>query len=267
MSLHSIISIYVVTVFIVDWGDVIFYKWLNFYDIPAKLSRNVDIGNYLGIMFSDGIIFPAAAIIFCYYSIRYNHPWLLSALFASMFGVIEYAFTKYGFMVYHNWNHFVTPIITFILLLILTRFSHRLVNYSPAISYKVWITSFMYTIVEWPGGILAATLHLYLYRPGVFADATADSRFLGMTLSTLLAITVAFTRDKIHPKYRIFLFSGLGIFYSIFAIWMRSQGLMIYNHWNHILTVIRYLIPFTLVYFFDKWESDYLNKINFKRCN
>lgn len=262
MSLHSIISIYAITVFFVDWGDVVFYLWARFYDIPAKLPRNIDIGNYLGIMFSDGIIFPAAAIVFCYYSIRYRHPWLLSALFASMFGVIEYIFTKFGFMIYHNWNHFLTPVITFILLLILSQFSNRLVNYSPPTSYKLRLMCFMYTIVEWPGGIMAATLHLYVYRLHIFATETADTRFVAMPVSTLLSIIVALIIDKIHPKYRILLFPGLGIGYSIFAIWMYYNGYMIYNHWNHMLTVIRYLVPFIVVYFFDRWESNYTNKLN-----
>ncbi|HEX9059296.1 MAG TPA: hypothetical protein VF941_03880 [Clostridia bacterium] len=264
MSLHSIISIYVVTVFLVDWGDVFFYKWVNFYDIPAKIFRNIDVGNYLGIMFSDGIIFPASAIIFCYYSIRYRRPWLLSILFSSMFGVIEFIFRKYGFMVYHHWNSFATPIITFISLLILSRFSYRFVNYYPPVSYKFRIMCFIYTIGEWPGGITAATLHLYLFRPHVFTDETADSRLVGMITTTLLSVITAIIIDKIHPKYRIVLFAGLGICYSIFAFWLYSKGYMIYNHWNHMLTVIRYLVPFIVVYFYDKWESSYSNKLHLK---
>lgn len=260
MSLHSIINIYFVTVFFVDWGDVIFYKWANFFDIPAKLPRSIDVGNYLGIIFSDGIIFPAAAIVFCYYSVRYHHPFLLSALFASMFGIIEIIFRKYGFIVYHNWNPFVTPVITFVLLLILAGYSNRFANYSPPVSYKLCIMCFIYGIIEWPGGILAATLHLYLYRPRIFADGTSDTRFVAMIVSTLLAVIAAIIIDKVKPKNKIILFLGSGICYSIFAFWMYSNGWMIYNHWNHILTVLRYIIPYTAVYYLDKWESSYRTK-------
>ncbi|HYG57252.1 MAG TPA: hypothetical protein VD902_04195 [Symbiobacteriaceae bacterium] len=44
---------------------------------------------------------------------------------------------------------------------------------------------------------------------------------------------------------------------TLFALWMYSRGWLLYNRWNHFLTVVRYMIPSLGVYWYDGWESAY----------
>lgn len=257
MSWHTVISIYVVTLFAVDYGDVPFDFWFDFYDLPVHLLNNLDVGHYLGIILSDGIIFPLIAIIFCYYSAKYKHPWLLSILFASIIGVIEFVFVKFGYMVYKHWNHWLTPVLVFVSLRILANFAVRLINYSPPVSYKFRLLCSIYAIVEWPGAILAGAMKLIQYKPNIFANETADNRFVAMILTTLMGGIAAIFITRIPQRYRIALFLGLGICSSIFALWMHLKGMLVYYHWNSLLMVIRYLVPYLFVYFYDRWESAY----------
>lgn len=262
MSWHAVITIYVISVFISDYGDVPFEFWFNFYDLQVHLLNNLDVGRYLGIILSDGLIFPFIAIIFCYYSVRFDHPWLLSILFAAMLGILEFLYVKLGYMVYYHWNHWLTPLITFITLRIVACFSNRLVHYSPPISYRFRLLCSIYVITEWPGAILCGSLRLYQYKPNIFNNETANDRFVAMILATLMGVLAAFFISKISSSYKIFLFLGLGLVSSIFAVYMHSKELLIYNHWNSVATVIRYIAPYFVVYLYDRWEASYTRHLH-----
>lgn len=258
ISWHALVSIYVVTFFIVDIGDVSFDYWVNFYDLPVHLLNNPDADHYLGIVLSDGIIFPLIAIIFCYYSVRYHHPWLLSILFASILGIIEFGFVKLGYMVYHHWNHWITPAITFVVLRILAHFAERFIYYSPPVSYRFRLICFTYAFTEWPGAIMGnGLMNLYQWRPFIFDNPSADDRFVAMILATVMGGLAATFAPKILQKYKIYLFLGLGLLSTSFVLWMHSKGLMLYNHWNDFFSLIRYMAPYLLIYFYDRWESIY----------
>lgn len=261
MSWHTVISIYVITLFVVDFGDVPFDFWFNFYDMPVHLLTNLDFGHYLGIVISDGLIFPLIAIVFCYYSVQYNRPWLLSFIFASLLGIIEYFFVKRGFMVYHSWNHWITPVLTFILLRLLSHFSNRLVNYFPPVSYKFRLLCFIYVITEWPGAIMGqGILRFYQYRLNIFQNETADDRFVAMMFATTMGGLAAILISKIPQKFKSIFFLGLGLSSSIFALWMHSKELLIYHHWNNLVTIIRYMTPYLIIILYDHWESAYTRK-------
>lgn len=267
LSWHAVIGIYVATLFVVDFGDVPFDYWFNFYDLPAHLLNNPDSDYYLGIVFSDGMIFPLFTIIFCYYTSQYRHPWLLSLLFASMLGIMEFCFVKFGYMVYHNWNHWLTPAITFVALRTLAHFSHRFVRYSPPVSYRFRLICFTYVFTEWPGAVMGSGLmNLYHWRLHVFNNSPADDRFMAMTLATVMGGLAAVLTSIIAQRYKIFLFLGLGSVSALFAIFMNAKGWLLYNRWSNLYTAVRYILPYLLVYLYDRLELAYTKKHSFNGC-
>ena len=258
LSWHTVVSIYAVVVFATDWGDVPFDYWFNFYDLPIHLLENIDTGHYLAIALSDGVIFPLIAIIFCYYASRNNHHWLLSILFSALIGVIEVIYVKLGYMIYYYWHHLTTPIILLVLFRILAHYSNRFINYSPPVYYPFRLLCCVYVITEWPGTIIEGILHMYQYRPHIFNNDTADARFVSNSFAALMGVVVAIFAPKIRDRYRISLFMTLGLGSILFALLMYSKGFLLYNnYWNHTLTIIRYITPYSLVYLYDKWESVY----------
>lgn len=257
LSGHTVIGIYVTTLFIVDFGDVSFDHFLNLYDLPTRLLNN---NQYLAIVFSDGIVFPLIAIIFCSYSVRYNRPWLLSFLFAAMVGIIEIFYEKFDYMIYHHWNSWLTPVITFILFRVLAHFARQFVYYSPPVSYQFCLMCFVYTISEWPGALLAGVMHLYQYRPYIFADSISDDRFIAMLLATAMGVLAAYFAPKSRQEDKLFLFLSVGFVSVLFALWMYGKGRLIYHNWNHLFTVIRYITPYLIIYLYDRWETNYRDK-------
>lgn len=154
ISWHSVISISLVALYISDICDESFDHFFNFYDLPARLLHNPYSDQYLGLVFSDAVIFPLIAIVFCHYSARYHRPWLLSFLFALLMGIIEWFYERTGYMVYYHWNHWLTPLITFMIFRVLAHFAGRFIFYSPPIPYGFWLACLIYAISELPGSFL-----------------------------------------------------------------------------------------------------------------
>lgn len=263
MSWHTIIGIYVVTLFIVDLGDVSFDYWFNFYDLPAKLLKNPASDHYLGIVFSDGILFPLLAIIFCSYSVRFNQPWLISIVSGVFLGILEVIFVKLGYMVYHNWNHWLTPLISIGWFRVLAHFSNRFLYHSKPIPYWFRLVCFTYVISEWPGAIMGSgVLLFYRWRLNIFNDITADDRLVAMTVATTMGVIAAIFLPKVKQQYKILVLSGQGLASALIVIWAQINGWMIYEYWNHFATFIRYVAPYTIVYLYDKWESPYTKRFS-----
>ncbi|MDP4147240.1 MAG: hypothetical protein Q8936_22655 [Bacillota bacterium] len=262
---HSILSIYVITNIVVDHGDEIFDYWFykKCYDLPAHLLKNPAADSYLGLVFSDGVIFPLIAIIFCYYATIWRHPWLLSIIGAPFMALIEVALDKTGFMVCYHWSHWFTLVITFISFRILAHYAHRFIYYSPPVSYRFWLVGVIYVSSDWPGYLVSwGTGQFALYRPHLFVNPVSDDRFTDLMLTTILGICLAYFAPKVRKQFKPFLFLGLSVCWITFAFWMYSRGMLIYNHWSHIGTIARYLEPCILAYFIDRWETNYLSTLH-----
>ncbi len=259
LSWHSIFSIYIVALIVTDYGDELLDFWLNLYDLPAHLLHDPLADQYLGLTFSDGVIFPLIAIVFCCYSARYHRPWLLSILFASMMAIIETILTKQGYMVLHYWSHWVTFAITFVMCRILACFADRFIRYSPPISYRFWLLGVIYVCYAWPGVLYFGFGHLAQYRLQIFQNFNADDRFTELVLMFLPVFLVVYLAPKIRPRYKFLLFLSLGIIWVPFALWMHAKGRFIYYLWNHVWTFIRYLAPCILMYWTDRCELNYIS--------
>ena len=179
ITLHSAISAGLVALYLSDIVDETCDHFFNFYDLPAKLLSNKYSDEYLGLVFSDAILFPLVAIIFCYYIVQYQKPWFISFLFAFMMGMMELAYVKTGYMVYHHWNHWITPVITFFAFRLLANFANRFIAYSPPIPYGFWLACLIYAISELPGSFLGfGIMHRYQYNPHIFKTYIANDRSL-----------------------------------------------------------------------------------------
>jgi hypothetical protein len=257
---HAVLSIYFVTLFVADYGDVPCDHWFNFYDLPVHLLIRLDEGQYLGIVFSDGLTFPLMAIVFCYYITKYRHKWLLSFISAIILGILELIFVNLGFMIYHHWHHWTTAVISFFAFRVLAIYSERFITYNPPVFYPFRLLCAVYVITEWPGAILGGVMRLFQFKISIFNSETANDRIVAMTLATVMGAIIALLVTKTPQKYRIFLFLGMGICSAVFALRMHAAGFFQYNHWNNFFTVIRYIAPYVIVFLYDKWESDFTKK-------
>jgi hypothetical protein len=260
ISWHAILSIYFIVLFVADYGDVICDYWFDFYTLPSHLLRDQDNQFHFGLILSDGFIFPVIAIVFCYYAARFNRPWLLSLAFAALLGVIELIFFGLGFMVYHRWHHLITPLISIFLLRLLAGKARRLIYSSPPISYRFRLLCAIYAICTWPDAFFSGILRLYQFKP-ILSRETVNDPLLAMTLATLMGAAAAASLPRVAQKYRLELFSGLGVCSGAAALWMHGAGLIQYNHWNDAATVARYILPYMLVWLYDRWESRYSRPI------
>jgi hypothetical protein len=263
LSWYSICSIYVAAVYITDYVDEVFDYWLNIYDLPAHLLHNSLADQYLGLVLSDGVIFPLIVIVFCYYSNRYHRPWLVSILFAPLMAIIEFILAKQGFMILHHWSHWITFTLTFVGFRILAHFADRFINYYPPVSYRFWLVSVIYTCYAWPGGTLYYGIaHLAHYRLHIFDNYNADDRFTELIIMFVPVYLVVYFAPRIRPPYKLFLFISLGMCWFIVALWMYGKGWLIYHHWNHVWTFIRYFVPCYFAYWIDRWESNYRSTLH-----
>lgn len=258
LSWHTVLGIYFITLFVTDIGDVPFDHLFNLYDLHLQMSAGPDAEEYLALILSDGMIFPLIAIVFCYYAAKYRRPWLLSVLFAAMMGIIEYFFVQSGYMVYHRWNHWITPVVTFVLLRLLASFARRFVFYAPPVPYRLLLFCAAYTITALPGAIMnGRVLKLYQFQPGIFAGHIIDDWFISVSLSIFMGVLAAVFAPLIRRQGKIFFFLGLGLVSFLFSSLMYTKGYLLYHHWSHLLNFVRYLTPYLLVYLYDRWESDY----------
>lgn len=255
ISRHALVSIYTVTLIVVDAGDVAFDYGFNFYDLPTHLLANPASDKYLGIVFSDGMIFPLIAIIICYYVVRYRRPWLTSFGCAIVLGLLEAIYVRFGFMTYHGWNHWLTPAIILIMARILAQFAPRLISYSPPIPYPIRLLCATYAITEWPGALLGGVMHLYKWRLGIHAEPYADDRIAAMALATIMGILAAVLSRRTREEDRLITFLGLGVLSTLLVYGALAVGWLHYNRWNHFWTAVRYITPYFAVAGYDRWES------------
>lgn len=259
LSWHSVVSIYVVAQPVVDLGDELFDYFFDRYDLPTHLLQNRLSDQYLGLYISDAVIFPLIAIVFCYYASRYRHPWLLSLVFATMMGIIEVGLVKSGYIIYHGWAFWVTPALTFVCFRVLAHYSDRLVHYAPPIPYWFWLAGVVYGITEMPAIMGFGVLHFYQYNPQFFYNVIADDRCLELSLGYILGISAGLIAPRVPTRLRFTFFMCLALIMTAIALLFYSLGWLKYHHWNHIYTILRYMVPYLLIYWFDRWETKYLS--------
>lgn len=261
-SWHGISCVYFFSLVIVDTPEVTFNHLLSFYKFPTHLLTNFCKDNQLGIVFSDGIILPLTAIIFCHYVRKKQQYWRMTIIFTFLWHApLEWIYLKLGYIRYENWNKWYSILIYFAGFLFFGKYANRLLTYNPPLPYFIRIGTFTYGATAWIGAIVGGALAgLYQWRPYIFHDLSADDRFTDLGISWLLAILTAIIIPKVLPEYRPFIFIGLAIAVTVVSFYFHGKEVLIYNHWNHILTALRWLVPFTITIVYDRWETNLFKK-------
>jgi hypothetical protein len=141
---------------------------------------------------------------------------------------------------------------------VLAHFAERFVYYSPPVPYWLRLFCFVYTFSGWPEAFTGRGVFiLNQWRPHIFDDYSRDDRFIAKSLEIVMGGTSAYLSPKLRQRYKPFLFLGLGVISVIFAFLMYVNGWLQYFHWNHFWTIVRYVTPYLLIYWYDHWESAY----------
>lgn len=256
LSAHTVFAIYTISLVVADYGDATCDYWLDFYDLPTHLLIDTDAGEHLGLILSDGVIFPLIGIVFCYYAARYQRPWLTSLLFAVMLGLMEFLYVTLGFMVYHHWTHFTTAALAFPTLMVMACFAKRFIGYNPPVPYRLRLACAVYTLSAWPVALLSGILFLFEYTP-LLAKGTANDPLLIILPTTAISVADALLVPSTAPRHKMALFLLLGVCSSAFALVLYGVGMIQYNHWNSLLTAFVFMAPYPLIWLFNKWEWRY----------
>lgn len=260
LSWHSIVAAYVIGFSIIDFLEILLNQLLGVYKFPPHLIQNPLDDNQLGIIFVDGLILPLGFIIFCHYIKKDNH-WKMSYIFAAFLSILEWILLKLNYLVYVNWELAYSMAIYAVGFRIGAYLAARIVGYASPIPYPVRLYCFGYAAMGWIGSFFGwPILKLYQFRTGLFDSIMADDRFVelysGMALSLICALIV----PKVSQHRRPIVLAAVACIGVAFAIYLYSKGWLIYHHWNHFLVVIRYIISFILIMWYDRWESCYQPK-------
>jgi hypothetical protein len=152
---NGIICTYFLALLVVDIPEIIFNQLLSFYKFPTLLLNDFSKDNQLGVIFSDGIILPLTAIIFCHYAIQKQFYWRLAFIFTFLWHIpLEWIYLKLGYLKYENWSIWYSMLIYFAGFRFYGPYAKRILTYSPPLPYYIRIGSFTYGITAWIGALL-----------------------------------------------------------------------------------------------------------------
>jgi hypothetical protein len=257
-SWHAIINTYFIFLLVVDVPEVFFSHYLGFYRFLIHLLFDFNKDDQLGLIFSDGFILPVFSIIVCHYATQIKNHWRLTFIFTLLQGILEWIYLRLGYLLYHKWNLWLSVTLYFIGIRLSTEYASRLMRYNPPVSYSLRIAAATYSVTVWVGAVLGGLLiRLYEWTPHLFTLQSAEDRFPDVSISWVLALLSAIIVPKIPLKYRPIVFMIFSALATAFCYFAYGHGWLIYHRWNHLLTALRWFIPFIVIMWFDHWESTY----------
>lgn len=260
-SWHSIVAAYVIGFFIIDLLEIMLNQLFGVYKFPMHLLQNPLDDNQLGIMFVDGLILPTGFIIFSHY-IRKDNRWKMSYIFAVFLSILEWILLKLNYLVYIEWELAYSIAIYAFGFRIGAYLAARIVGYASPIPYPVRLYCFSYAALAWIGALFGwPVLKLYQFKTGLFDNIMADDRFVDLYSGMALSLICALIVPKVSHRLKAVVFAGIACVGTAFALYFHSKGWLIYHNWNHILSLIRYILPFALIMLYDRWESSYKPKL------
>ncbi|TLS51357.1 hypothetical protein FE782_14670 [Paenibacillus antri] len=267
LSLHSVVTAYVIGVGVADFFEGLFNVVLGLYQFPTHLRTDPAFDNELGVVFSDFLILPFVFIIFVHYAARTAHPWRVSIAFAALHVSLEWIYVKLGYLTYVHWSVLYSACFYVGGFRFGAYLAPRISSYRPPIPYRLRLLCFSHMILMWVSAVFALPLlKLYQFKPGLFHNIITDCRVAelvtGDILSVLCALFIPMTPHRLKPAVFAAI-AGIGAFIAVFAY---SQGWLIYYHWNLFLSVLRYVVPVGLIMLYDRWESAYQVALNGGKC-
>jgi hypothetical protein len=258
LSWHSIVAPYAIAVFSADMFEVSFNLLLELYKFPTHLRTNPINANELGIIFADTLILPFTFIVYVYYAAKTSHPWRLALSFAVGFIVLECIYLKLGYMKYLHWNLAFSAAFYVAGFRLGAYLAPRIAYYNPPVPHRVRLLCFSHMIIMWVGALFASPLlKMFQFKPGLFKDFMADCRFTDLLSGDILAVLCTIFIPTVHQKLKPLAFAIIACIGISFAIFSYHHGWLIYHHWNHFLTALRYILPIALIMLYDRWELTY----------
>lgn len=254
IDLHTIIVVYSLSLLLIDIPEIIFITIFNLYKFHVQLLTNPIMDSHLGIILSDGVIIPLIGIvIYCY--IKPYRVWRYVFLFTGMHLALELLFLRFGYLEYINWSiwHSATAYLLGITIISYTFLFFKL----KSIPFWLKITTFSYPIFSWWGVIFNGLLGFYILRPYIFENKDADTMIGDLGITWIIVLIHAIFVSHVSYSVRKYIYILGALIISVFYIWLNSKGISIYYYWNNLFMILRWSIPFVLMYLFDRWDRKY----------
>lgn len=252
VSWNSFWTIFTIALITVDIIEIFINLIFNLYKFPTNILSDPDKDNFLGILCADSIILPLTAILFCY-CVK-SHPFKTSIIFTIVYTFLEWIYLKLEYLIYLNWKLHYSALAYIIGFSFFSKYANKLIDRPYKVPYYISITCFAYFILVIPGAIPDVLLNMYNFRPGLVQDFWVDDRISDLGSCLVIANIVGFIIPRVPVKYKKLSFIVLAILSVSFGLISYFNGWLIYNKWNHFLTIIRYCFPFLILYFYDKWQ-------------
>jgi hypothetical protein len=260
-SWQAIFSAYFIYLFATDAVEAVFSHYLGFYKFPAQLFSNFSVDNVFGLALSDGVILPLNGIIFCHYALRKKNQWLIVFIFTLAQFILELIYLGLGYLTYYHWATWLSVLFYTVGFSISAKYASRLLKYDPSpVPYQMVIGTATYGIATWLGVMFSGLFGLYVWRPHLFKSFAGEIAFPEITMGELFGGVAALLIPKLPIKYRPVIFMTLPALGTVFYYFAYGKGWLIYHHWNHLLSALRWFVPFSLIILFERWESTALGK-------
>ncbi|WP_281883449.1 hypothetical protein [Paenibacillus sp. YYML68] len=255
------INIYVLGLLIVDVIEIIINLLMNYYKFPAQLLSDPVKDNFLGILLADSVILPLTAITFCYHAAK--HPLRAALLYSGIMVVLEWLYVELGYVVYSShWAIWMSALVYVSSFLLFSRLADQFVNRPYSVPYFIRLLCFSYTALVLPGAIPDVLFHLHRWNPGLVPDIWSDDRIADLGSGFLISLVIASILPNVAMQRRTVTLSVLAACTVLFGLWAHRMGWLIYNSWNDALTVVRFVIPYILIFLYDRWQRKPLQHAN-----
>ncbi|MDF2962244.1 MAG: hypothetical protein K0S39_3979 [Paenibacillus sp.] len=183
-------------------------------------------------------------------------------MFALTFIMFELIYLKLGYMQYINWNIGYSAAFYLAGFRFGAYLAPRISTYSPPVPYWARLLAFSHMIIMWVGALFASPiLKFYQFKPGLFHDFMADCRFTDLLSGDLLAMLCTIFIPRVSKKRQPLILVFITCIGISFAYYCYHKGWLMYHHWNHFFTALRYVFPMFLIMLYHRWETSFENQI------
>jgi hypothetical protein len=196
---------------VIDIPEIIFSTIFTNYKFRPHLLSDSTKEIELGLLFSDGLILPLTAILFCHFASQTQKHWRLAFIFTGIHYILERIYLALDFLEYEKWNIWISMLIYLLGFRFFAHYARRMLLYNPPIPYSIRIASITYCINGWIGGVIGgALIGMYQWRPHIFSKVGADERFCDLGLGWTFGVLSAFIVPHISIL-KVVAFIGTGI--------------------------------------------------------
>jgi hypothetical protein len=178
---------------------------------------------------------------------------------------LEWLYLELGYIIYNHWAIWLSLIFYTVGFSIIAKYASRLMKHDPSpVSFSVIIGTATYSILTWFGVLFTGLFRLYGWHLHLFKSLVGELSFPEVSMGEIFGCVAALLIPKLSQKYRPMVFLVLAIVGTVFYYIGYGKGWLVYRHWNHLISALRWFVPFLLIICFERWESDFLGEKNSK---